>query len=173
MDAHSSFWRHHVLQHLKNCSSVFALSMILFFPTTQAFAEDSILSRFTRSIVDVYTSSQSCSTALDPGPSEYSKLITEYFERLYPNGVGYWVYPSVKQHISDYTFCTRLMQTNISEYQRARYDYTSNYPDKLLPPVLVAYRWDSKPVITPPAPRFSYQPAPAKNSDGQSFKSSK
>lgn len=173
MEKHLSFWKHHISTPLKKHGGVFALSVILLFPTTQASADDGILSRFTRSIVDVYTSSQTCSKALDPGPSEYSKLITEYFERLYPNGVGYWVYPSVKKHILDYSFCTRLMQANISEYQRARYDYTAHYPTQPIPPVLVAYRWDSKPIIPPPAPRFSYQPAPTKKNDGQSFKSTK
>lgn len=147
-----------------------ALAIIAFLLPYASYAEDGVMGRFTRSISNLYGTSQSCKRVIETGPQEYIKLIGDYFNGLYPDGAGYWALPTANPPISDRSACITLLQKHVGEYQRARKDFEQNYPAQAAPPVLIAYTWDKRAVPQAPLPQTSYQPPYFKKQDSKSFK---
>jgi hypothetical protein len=149
--SHRSTLRHRAA--LRN-GALFAFIILLLWLTapTDAYAEESIIAHFTNSIRRLYSSSQACQNALSPGPKEYIGLITGYASMLYPGGFGYWVLPDTKEHINDRPTCIATLQNQLMDYQRARTDFSENFPDQVVPPVMGAYNWgESRPATAPPS----------------------
>ena len=138
------------------------LSLVLILFSASSYANDradEILRNFTKSISAIYATSKSCENTISPGPKEYIEVIGNYFVRLYPNGVSYWVLPTSKP-ITNANECIRLIEKRLSDYKSAYNDYNNNYPNVGAVPILVAYRWND--IYVDPAekkPIRSYLPA--------------
>lgn len=117
------------------------LLIILMCIPALSYADDKILSNFTKSIAAVYTSSKSCESTISPGPKEYIEVISKYLSQLYPNGASYWIIPQYGHIIDDAPECIKLMQSALYEYQVAYNSYSNNYPERTPAPVLISYNW--------------------------------
>ena len=141
-------------------STIFAF----LFNLSPAKAEDGGIGNLTRKISAVYAVSKSCEEALYPGPKEYMELIGEYLQKLYPNGVGYWVIPKYVQVINNTKTCINLMQSQLLNYKKEMEEFQSNHPDREPPPVLVMYSWNDKyvPETLPQTSRRQERPQAAR-----------
>ncbi len=123
---------------------LYSIFFASFLSQNPSIADDGGIGNLTRKISAVYAVSKSCEDALYPGPKEYMELISEYLQKLYPNGVGYWVVPKYVQVISNTKTCINLMQSQLLNYKREMEEFQSNHPDREPPPVLVMYSWNDK-----------------------------
>lgn len=149
-------------EHMKKLISI----IIFTFAPMASYADDTIISEFTKSISKVYSTSKSCENTIGPGPKEYIEFITDYYEELYPNGTSYWIIPQSPPPITNPDTCITMMRTSLFNYKTASEKYLYNYPNRKRPPVLVLYQWDSAYFEMEPPPVKSYLPSSKKKPSG-------
>jgi hypothetical protein len=133
--------------------------MLLFAAPRQARAEDTVVEHFTHSMAMVYMASEMCKNTRE-SVRNYSTLITNYLNQYYPEGVQYWVLPSMNRYIKSAATCNTMINERLLDYQQASDDFRENYPDDPEPPLLVASS-DNTPMTYAPVTRAVSRPVSA------------
>ena len=118
-------------------------------PINDVGAEDSVMGKFTHSMAMVYKFSQACKNTISFDGEEYTKLITDYINLLYPQGTNYWTLPEITKSVTSKEKCMYALQNHLMEYRQASIDFQENYPDQPVPPVLMISQWNTNRPVRP------------------------
>jgi hypothetical protein len=105
---------------------------------SQAQASPLNPSRFTKDMSGLWAAAEECKNTVGNAEEYYSKPIKQYLVTLYPEGVPYWVLPTVSEPITDTDRCINVLEAKLSYYQGSMREFRKMNPSLLAPPIITA-----------------------------------